>query len=192
MVRASALTLSTHRPIAPGAWQGLGWEAREVRPDGPLVVFKNGGMRGYRAYMAFRPDNHAGVVVLTNALTAWSPDDVGLFILAGQPLPSLPPPAPSSDHKVVALSPQALQLYVGRYQLTPQAQVLIGLENGALYGQLTGGKRVPLYAEAPGHFFATDVDVELSFDGDPAKRPTGMHMRLNGQDMTAPKVADTP
>jgi CubicO group peptidase (beta-lactamase class C family) len=189
LIQASALALNTRRPISPGAWQGLGWEARDVRPGGPLVVFKNGAMRGYRTYMAFRPDNHAGVVVLANALTAWSPDDVGLYILAGQPFPPLPPPAPSSDHKVVALSPQTLQLYVGRYQLTPQSQVLIGLENGALYGQLTGGKRVPLYAEAPGRFFATDVDVEVSFDGDPPKPPTVMRLRLNGQDMSAPKVA---
>jgi CubicO group peptidase (beta-lactamase class C family) len=190
LIRASALTASTHRTIAPGTWQGLGWEAREVRPGGPLVVFKNGGMRGYRAYIAFRPDSHAGVVVLSNALTAWSPDDIGLFILAGQPLPLLPPPAPSSEHKQVALSQQTLQLYVGRYQLTPQSQVLIGLQDGALYGQLTAGRRVPLYAEAPGRFFATDVDVEVTFEGDPTKASTGMRLRLNGQDMTAPRIAD--
>jgi CubicO group peptidase (beta-lactamase class C family) len=190
LIRASALTLSARRPIGPGAWQGLGWEAREVRPGGPLVVFKNGGARGYRAYLAFRPDNHAGVVVLTNALTAWSPDDVGLFILAGQPLPPLPPPAPSSEHKAVALPLETLQLYVGRYQLTPQTQVIIGLQDGALFGQLSGGRRVTLYAEAPGRFFATDVDAEVSFDGDPSRRPTGMHLRLNGQEMTAPRLAD--
>jgi CubicO group peptidase (beta-lactamase class C family) len=93
--RETALTpamkamILTHRPGGtpppstgdrPGATQiALGWN---VYMDGSRkVVWKNGSVSGFRAFMGYEPITRIGVVALLNAQTVAGADDIGLHLL---------------------------------------------------------------------------------------------------------------
>ena len=56
-----------------------------------------------------------------------------------------------------------LSEYVGEYALNSETSVTITLEDGDLYAQPTGQQRVPIFAEAPDHFFVRAVNAQLRF-----------------------------
>ena len=58
------------------------------------------------------------MVVLSNAGTPAGPDDIGRHLLDTE-LPLLAPQAPAKTRTEVAVDPQTLEKYVGRYQLAP-------------------------------------------------------------------------
>ena len=188
--RAASLALQTRRQVNAYTTQALGWEVQSLGPSGPQVVSKAGGSRGYRAYMAFRPDTGAAVVVLSNAMSQWAPDDIGLNILTGRPLPPLSPSAPASQRTAIVVPENVLARYVGRYRLTPQVEVVITLDSGHLYGAVAGRPRNELLAETPTRFFAAVADAQVTFDLAPDGRPTALRLRLNGQETSAPREAE--
>jgi serine-type D-Ala-D-Ala carboxypeptidase/endopeptidase len=57
----------------------LGWN---IYTDGPReIVWKNGSVSGFRAFMGYEPTRRLGVVALINAQTAAGADDIGLHLL---------------------------------------------------------------------------------------------------------------
>ncbi len=64
----------------PGATQiALGWN---IYTDGSReIIWKNGSVSGFRAFMGYEPAAHLGVVALINAQTAAGADDIGLHLL---------------------------------------------------------------------------------------------------------------
>lgn len=64
----------------PGATQvALGWN---ILTDGSReIVWKNGSVSGFRAFMGYEPTARLGVVALINAQTAVGADDIGLHLL---------------------------------------------------------------------------------------------------------------
>src|SRR6266850_927082 len=64
----------------PGTTQvALGWN---IYTDGSReIVWKNGSVSGFRAFMGYEPTTRLGVVALINAQTAAGADDIGLHLL---------------------------------------------------------------------------------------------------------------
>ena len=64
----------------PGTTEiALGWN---IYTDGPReIVWKNGSVLGFRAFMGYEPTMRLGVVALINAQTAAGADDIGLHLL---------------------------------------------------------------------------------------------------------------
>ncbi len=64
----------------PGSTQvALGWN---IYTDGSReIVWKNGSVSGFRAFMGYEPTARIGVVALINAQTAAGADDIGLHLL---------------------------------------------------------------------------------------------------------------
>jgi CubicO group peptidase (beta-lactamase class C family) len=54
-----------YHAAGPDSSVGLGWHMRD-RPDGTKVIFKDGAMPGYSAFIIFAPSSRAGAVVLAN------------------------------------------------------------------------------------------------------------------------------
>jgi len=192
--RAAELARSVRVPIAPDADQALGWEIEHIGPPGAEVFAKSGGSNGFRAYAAFRPDTRTGVVVLSNASTAASPDDIGLYVLTGRPIPPLQPAPARTAAPEVAVPAATLAGYVGRYRLTPQATIAITRQGGRLFGQMVnsgvGGPLIELFATSPTHFFAKAVNAQVDLAPGPDGRATGLHLVLNGAAMTAERMGD--
>jgi D-alanyl-D-alanine-carboxypeptidase/D-alanyl-D-alanine-endopeptidase len=64
----------------PGVTQvALGWN---IYTDGPReIIWKNGSVPGFRAFIGYEPTMRLGVVALINAQTAAGADDIGLHLL---------------------------------------------------------------------------------------------------------------
>ncbi len=73
-----AMPLSTS--VQPGTTQiALGWN---IYKDGSReIVWKNGSVSGFRAFMGYEPTARVGVVALINAQTTAGADDIGLHLL---------------------------------------------------------------------------------------------------------------
>jgi CubicO group peptidase (beta-lactamase class C family) len=182
------LLLSVRRPTpTPGLSQALGWEVLPT-PVGEIVQH-GGGTGGFHTLIAFNRRTRVGVVVLTNAATVMGADDIGMHILIGSPVASLPPPAPlPPERHAIALPPEALQALVGRYQLAPQVFVAVTRDGDHLFAQLTNEAALEIFPESPTGFFLKRVDAQVSFLIGPDGRATSLVLHQNGRDLPAPRV----
>ena len=101
-----------------------------------------------------------------------------------------PPAAPTVQRQVIALSPEVLARYVGRYRIRPEVEAEITLDGGKLYGALSGRPKHELFAETPTRFFATDVNAQIVFEPGPDGRASSLVLTIDGQVAEAQRVTD--
>lgn len=147
---------STHRPRAATASEslrvGLGWHILES--ENATIVWHNGGTGGYHSFIGFREDGSSGVVVLSNS--THDIDDIGFHLLdAAFPLEEIRVP--------VEASRDALQRYVGRYQLRPGFVIEVRVRDRRLTAQASGQPEFRLFPASDTRFFLTVVDAEVEF-----------------------------
>jgi Domain of unknown function (DUF3471) len=87
----------------------------------------------------------------------------------------------------VQVDPQILAHYVGTYQLAPNFDLVITVENGALFSQATGQPKFAVYAESQTKFFPIAFPAELEFVTDDKGVVHALVLHQGGQDMNAPK-----
>jgi CubicO group peptidase (beta-lactamase class C family) len=136
---------------------------------GARAVSHEGADAGYRANIVRFPDHHFSVIVLSNA---------GDFDAARIPLriadiclndklgpsdkpPDVYPPIAKNEQK---LEPEALDAFLGDFELEPDFVISFTEENGALFQHATGQEKLPLYASSPTTFFLKVADAEYVFD----------------------------
>ena len=73
---------------------------------------------------------------------------------------------PAAKRARITLAADALQPYVGRYQLNAAMAIAVTREGDRLFGQATGQPRFELFAEAADRFFAEVGGIEITFDRD--------------------------
>jgi len=95
---------------------------------------------------------------------------------------------PVAPIRQLALTPEQLDAYVGKYQLTPQVVFTIARGADQLSAQLTGQPALPIYADKPDHFFYKIVDAQLDFERDGAGKVTALTLHQNGQTLKAPRT----
>jgi len=183
-----ASVLSVRRPEgSPTVSQALGWDVLS-NPTGEIVEH-GGGTGGYHTLIAFNAKTRVGVVVLTNAETVMGADDIGMHILTGAPVASLPPPPPAPPERhAIALAPETLERLVGRYQMAPQFFITVTRDGGHLFAQLTGQSAYEVFPESQTAFFWKIVDAQLSFQIGPDGRATGVVLHQNGRDTPATRA----
>lgn len=195
LASAFAVATRSHRPTdRAGESIGLGWH---ITPShGKTIVWHNGGTGGYRAFIGFNPEARAGVVVLTNRSTPGGPDDIGRHLLDPEsPLKPRPPssePSASAGHTQVSIDPKLLDGYVGRYQLTPAAIFTVTRQGDALFAQLTGQPKFPVFPESDTKFFYRIVDAQLTFERTGSAPASAVVLHQNGRDQRAPRVTSEP
>ena len=153
------------------------------------LVWTNGGTFGFQSFIGFDPKRRVGVVVLANVgqggprLT----DDIGLHILNGAAVASLP--APSLARTAITLPRATLEHYVGRYQLAPQVFATITRTDDSLYARFTGESAAyEIFPESSKVFFYKIVDAQLSFVVGAGDQVTGLVLHQNGRDLPATRV----
>ena len=183
---AMAATLTMRRPTTlPNTTIGLAWHV--LATHGKEIVWHNGGTAGYRTFIGFDPKARVGVVVLSNAGTAAGPDDIGRHLL-DTALPLLAAQTPPKTRTEIAVDPQLLEKYVGRYQLAPAAIITMTREGGRLFTQLTGQPRFEIFAESDQQFFLKVVDAQLTFEIDSAGKAVAVVLHQNGRDLRGTRV----
>ena len=149
--------------------------------DGHKAITHDGGIQGFNTSMIYYPDEKLVVAVLANI------NGPG----AGQIAASLGKVAHGekvilpSERKEITLPPQALQKYVGNYEMTFPGRTIplvITLEDGKLLAQLGQQPRFPIFAESETLFFYKNVDAQLEFTRNDKGEIAGMVLHQNGHD----------
>jgi CubicO group peptidase (beta-lactamase class C family) len=156
---------------------GLGWHILK-RPT-MRIIWHNGGTGGYHAFIGFDPARQIGVVVLSNSTQ--SVDDIGFHTLD----PSMPLTVP---HLAITMPTDALEAYLGRFDLAPNFALTVSREGDAIWAQATGQGRVRLWPSAPNEFFLREVDAQVTFVRDSTGRVASLVLHQNGRDMPAPRT----
>ena len=94
------------------------------------------------------------------------------------------PPAQAPAPKEIALPAQALQAFVGRYQLAPNFILTITQEGAQLSAQATGQPSVPIFPSGPKDFFYKVVDAQITFTTD------GLVLHQNGANLPASRIKE--
>ncbi len=168
--------------------RGLGWEIISDLPGGEFALKHSGSQGGVKAIFVLLPKSKQGMVILTNG-------DKGIFVYnnvirefveSGQTL--LNYLMGSDTHKVVTLTKEILDRYVGDYLDSYGRNLSIAREDSIL--KFTGNSlpTVKLYPESEKKFFVKDFDVQFEFVNDDS-----LVLIANGKiDWTAKKIKQQP
>lgn len=127
---------------------GLGWHIRNK------IIWHNGGTGGFRTFAGFEPEKKMAVVILTNS--AVGADDLGFYLMDESiPLKKI--------RREITVALPVLQSFVGVYDITPQFQLTVTVENGQLMAQATNQPSFKLHAESETKFFLKVVDAQVEF-----------------------------
>lgn len=172
---AIRLSIGSRRPAgAPTMTIGLGWHILQ-RGD-RRMVWHNGGTGGYHSFVGFDPVSKSNALVLSNSSA--DIDDIGRYIIdPTMAMKTLPAPRP-----VVAVADSVLQLYVGRYELSPGFSIEISRSGSVLSAQATNQPRFRLFASSPARFFLRVVEAEVEFKRDSAGTVTGLVLFQGGRE----------
>lgn len=181
LARDLAFAIRTRRPTSATDSIGLAWHHLHVGTTD--VVWHNGGTGGFRSWLAIDIAHQRATVLLANVGGNFPLDPIGLALLRGGDLP--PPPVVLS---AIALPPEALERFVGTYQLTPSFSIVITRAGDQLEAQATGQQKLPIFPSAPTTFFYKVVKAELLFQLDSSNRVTGVVLRQNGIGQVGRKV----
>lgn len=156
---------------------------RVVETDGDTIVSHNGGIEGFNTYLGYETSDKLTVVVLGN-LNGPAPDKLGadLMTLARGGTVTL-----QSERQAVAVSPEALQAYVGVYEASPTFAITMSVVDGRLMTQATGQERFELFAEGPDAFFLKVVDAQVVFTRDAAGAVDGLVLHQGGRQLRVKK-----
>jgi CubicO group peptidase (beta-lactamase class C family) len=184
--------LSVRMPTGqPGMDTALAWL---LTTDG--LIFHNGGTGGYRSFIGYDPKKRVGVVVLANAFTNLGVDDIGMHFL-NTAVPVVPPDSPifqpPKERKEITIDPKQFDIYVGRYQATPEQLMTISREGTNFYAQLGGLQpKYPVFPESERDFFYKVVDAQLTFQVDAQGRAIAVILHQAGRDQRFPKIEGEP
>jgi len=186
---AIGTALGKRTPSNLGMEIGLGWLMQPRA--GSEIVWHNGGTGGYRAFAGFDPKAKTGVVVLASVSTPAGVDDIGFHLLdpSSKLLPhDSPLVAPPPEHRAIALTPEVLERYVGKYQFVPGVFVTVTRQGGQLSAQLTGQPAFEIHPEGETDFFLKVTEAQVFFRKDDQGRVKGLVLRQLGRDQFAGRI----
>jgi beta-lactamase regulating signal transducer with metallopeptidase domain len=92
-----------------------------------------------------------------------------------------------APHTVIAVDPNAMDQYVGRY-LNDKIEITASREGNQLYVQTTGFMRHAVYPYADRAFFATEIPAQFSFVTDQSGKATQLVRHQFGKDVVLNRV----
>lgn len=94
----------------------------------------------------------------------------------------------AKEPKAISLSPEALQKFVGTYQLSPGFAIVIDRKGDQLTLRATGQAAAEIYPESPSKFFLKVMDAQIGFVTDEKGEVTGLVLHQAGHDMPGKKT----
>jgi CubicO group peptidase (beta-lactamase class C family) len=182
---AVAAMTQTRRPggMEPATAIALAWNIWDE--DGREIVWKNGSVNGFRAFIGFDRAARLGVVALANAQTGRGADDIGLHILN----PAFPVDSEIPRHHTeIALAPSVLDQFVGRFEYSPTDIINVTRNGNHLYVVAAGTPPLEMYAWDPSHFFLKVDNIEVAFDAMKDGHATKAIWHQNGHDQTGERI----
>lgn len=183
LAEAQKTTLSIARPTgSPFVDTGLGWVI-DTRGGGQ-IIWKNGGTGGYRTFIGYSPKTRVGIVALSNTSSNDGVDDIGLHLLDAR----FPLAVPEGSPSELSLDTQALDGYVGDYELFANFILTVSREGSQLFVQGTGQPRAAIYSKSNVEFFYKTVDAQITFNVDAQGRATALVLHQGGRDQHGKRI----
>ncbi|HXG65930.1 MAG TPA: serine hydrolase [Blastocatellia bacterium] len=160
------LKLNNGKPLR----YGFGWTVNTY--EGHRVISHGGGINGFITYALRMPDDRVFVSVLTNKDSGNpGPDDIALKIAA------LVIGKPQKEPVVISLPPDALDQYVGVYQLDEKEDAVVRREGDKLFISMPGAGKFEIAPMSETEFFVKGPPIRLSFTKDKTKGVTALTLR---------------
>jgi CubicO group peptidase (beta-lactamase class C family) len=134
-----------------------GWRIDSL--DGKRITAHNGSIYGFNSSL-LRIEADSVAVILLNNVRNPKLDEITtgiLNIIYGKPY-QLP-----EQKKEITVPEEILKKYIGTYEVTPQFQITVTVEEGKLMGQATNQPKFELFAEKDNYFFLKAVEAEVEF-----------------------------
>ncbi len=159
--------------IEPGQ-TAFGWHI-QFTDDGIPVFWHNGGTGGYASFLAIRPDNMTGTVILSTSTAYDTITELGFAQITGK----------ATSHEVANI-----EAYPGAYRITRDLVITIFVEDGRLFGQATGQAAFPLTPGGEHEFVFPAADVRIVFDVDASRAAQSLTLYQGGQTLPGERVPD--
>ncbi len=153
--------LAIRRPggMSPASAISLAWNIFD--DNGREIVWKNGSVGGFRAFIGFDRAAHLGVVALANAQTGNGTDDIGLHLLDPDYPVDLEVPR---VHIEIALRADVLDRYVGRYRYSESDTLAVSRQGDHLFVVTAPGQPpLEIFSDGPNSFFLKVVNAQITF-----------------------------
>jgi len=112
--------------------------------------------------MKYKKQRGMGVVGFINVASDIGVDDIALRMLGRRIAVDVQIPG---KHIEVAINPQLLDRYVGRYRFSETDILTVTRDGDRLYCQEEGQPKIELHPENSVDFFLKEVDVQVTFEG---------------------------
>ncbi len=159
----------------------LGWQ---IQVD-HATLSQSGGTAGFYSFVSFNRDRQTGVVVLANT-AAPLVTAIALRVqrmLAGETV------EPLTLRHAITFSNEALDRYVGKYELDPnKAYFTVWREGDHLMGEVTGQRIFRMYPEAEDKFFLKVTASEITFKRDEKGQLISAFLSQHGHGLLAKRV----
>jgi CubicO group peptidase (beta-lactamase class C family) len=154
--------------------------------EGRKAIQHGGGIEGFNTQLTYYPDDKLTVVVLGN-VNGMAPTQIAakLSAIAHGEAVKL-----QTEHKEITVDPKVLARYVGTYELSPGAKMLIALEGNQLSEKLGEQETFPIFPESETMFFLKVVDAQIEFVKDASGAVTHLVLHQGGRDQKASRIGD--
>lgn len=147
-------------------------------------IYHNGGIPGFSSILAYYPETATTIAVLTNLENAASErianDLAAIAFSAPYNLPTKP--------TAIQLDPALYTLYEGTYQLLPQLQITLRVQDDQLIGQATGQPAFTLSPSSETDFFQETYDITITFSFTENGTVNGFTFHQMGQTLFAQRL----
>ena len=165
--------LAIRNRIEPGQ-TAFGWHVHSG-DDGHPVFWHNGGTGGYASFLAIRPDNRTGIVILSTSTAYDTITELGFTQITGK----------TADHEIVDIG-----AYPGAYRITKDLVITIFVDGNRLFAQATGQAAFPLTPDGEHTFVFPAADLRITFDVDASGTAQSLALDQAGQTLPGKRVAD--
>lgn len=149
-------------------------------------IWHNGGINGFHSMFIHCPQTRSCAVVLSN-FEEGPTDEIARSLIA---IAMDEPYTLPRDHQVADVDPDCYDALVGKYQLAPDATIVITRDGKRLNGQLTGQPKLELFPESETEFFLKAVYAQVSFVKNDAGQVTALILHQGGNHLRAERTAD--
>lgn len=154
------------------------------------VIEHSGGLHGFGSRLAWFPDQQLAIAVLGNALPP-PPDGAPAGLLPRVARALLGEAMKKNEPRVdPTIDPATFAQFVGRYDYGSQIQE-ITVENGRIFGRLTGQKRYEIFPSGPDAFFYKVVDARMQFLRDGEGAVVAVRHQQNGGSFRADRIEES-
>lgn len=174
----SAALLAIRRPQREGQ-VAYGWHLADP-DDAGLTYWHNGGTGGYASFMAFRPSDRTGVVILSTSTEYSAITEMGFMQMS---------------NAAASAEIQDLSAYPGAYEIRKGFAVFVSEEDGRLFAQASGQAAFALSPDGEHEFVFEAANIRIVFDEFAAGQASKLVLDQDGQITPAKrveKIADAP